>query len=59
MHGLQGPLGTEHLVRPSVIQVLNDEVDLVGTVVAVGYDKAVSQGVQVVEPVAPLRLAFM
>jgi hypothetical protein len=52
----QLPLRGENLIRPAVIHVLNGEVDLVGTVVTVGEDKAVSQGVQAVEPMRPLRL---
>ncbi len=53
------PLRGENLIRPAVINMLNGEVDLVGTVVTVGEDKAVSQGVQVVEPMGPLRLPVM
>ena len=38
------PPGAEYLIGPAVIQMLDDKVDLVGAVVTVGEDKAVSQG---------------
>jgi hypothetical protein len=48
------PTRMEHLIRPEVIDVLNDQVGLVGPVVPAGCQKALPQGMQVLEPVGPL-----
>jgi hypothetical protein len=52
------PMRAEHLIRPAVIYVLNDEVGLVRPVVMVGGSKARSQGVKVLKPMSPLSLTF-
>jgi hypothetical protein len=44
----------EHLIRPEVIGVLDSEVALVGSVVPVGCQKALPQGMQVLKPMCPL-----
>jgi hypothetical protein len=44
----------EYLIRPEVIGMLNDQVGLVGSVVPAGCQKALPQGMQVLEPMRPL-----
>jgi hypothetical protein len=48
----------EHLIGPAVIDVLNDEIGLVGPAIMVDCGQALSQGVKALKPMGPLGLTF-
>ena len=54
-----GARGREHFVSPAVIDVLDGKMGLVGAVVAACSCEAISQRLELLQPVGPLSLTLV